>query len=57
LRAPADTPDGWEWTETSGGEVPESEGYVFQFYWVDLGSEISLAGGQGDYLGGLKIED
>src|SRR5262245_46930463 len=50
LRAAPDTPDSWEWTETGGGEVPEDEGYVFCFYWADLGEEIELAGRQSDYL-------
>ena len=50
LRAVRDTPDSWEWTETSGGEVSEVEGYVFCFYWADLADEIELAGSQGNYL-------
>ncbi len=56
LKAPADTPDAWEWIETSSGEVLESEGYVFQFYWVALDGEITLAGGQRDYLEGALGE-
>ena len=51
--APPETPDGWEWVETSGGEVPEEEGHVFVFYWVALGGPVELAGGQGDLLGVL----
>lgn len=50
LRAPEDTPDEWEWIETSGGAVPDDEGFVFQFYWVDLDGELHLIGGRGDYL-------
>ena len=47
------TANNWEWIETDGGAKSESEGYVFLFYWVSLGAPISLAGGQGDYIGEL----
>lgn len=50
LSALPTTPDTWQWIETSGGEVPELEGYVFCFRWDDLDGEIELAGNQGDYL-------
>jgi 8-oxo-dGTP pyrophosphatase MutT (NUDIX family) len=50
LAAPPDTPDAWSWTETSGGEVPDEEGHVFDFAWHDLGEEIELAGQMGDWL-------
>jgi ADP-ribose pyrophosphatase YjhB (NUDIX family) len=50
LRAAPDTPDAWEWTETSGGHAPEEEWYVFCFYWADLAGHIELAGHQADYL-------
>ena len=50
LCAPADAPDRWQWTETSGGEVPDHEGYVFCFYWASLLDQIELAGDQGHYL-------
>lgn len=54
LIAPSGTPDTWSWIETSGGEVPEDEGYVFDFYWLDLGGDIELAGNQGDWLHALR---
>ncbi len=50
LAAPPDASDSWQWIETSGGEVPDHEGYVFCFYWASLSDEIELAGDQGDYL-------
>lgn len=50
LTAPPNTPDTWTWIETSGGEVPEEEGYVFEFSWRDLDGEIELAGLQGEWL-------
>lgn len=55
LAAPR-TPDAWTWTETSGGEVPDDEGYVFDFTWLDLDGEIELAGNQGDWLHMLDNE-
>jgi 8-oxo-dGTP pyrophosphatase MutT (NUDIX family) len=57
MLAPSDTPDAWSWIETSGGEVPDEEGYVFNFYWLDLEGEIELVGGQGDWLHMLKEDD
>lgn len=54
LSAPPDTPDTWSWVESSGGEVPDEEGYVFDFSWRDLEGEIELAGGQGDWLRMLR---
>ena len=56
LSAPPDTPGTWSWIETSGGEVPDEEGYVFDFYWLDLDGEIDLAGNQGDWLHALRGE-
>ncbi len=50
LNAPPDTPDAWPWIETGGGEVPDEEGHVFEFCWLDLDGDIELAGGQGDCL-------
>jgi 8-oxo-dGTP diphosphatase len=50
LAAPEGTADQWTWIETSGGLVPEHEGYVFLFRWVPLDGDIALAGEQGDYL-------
>src|SRR5687768_12307239 len=46
-------PDGWEWVETSGGAVPDEEGYVFQYYWMPLSNRVELAGDQGDLLPAL----
>lgn len=54
LTAPYETPEQWQWVETSGGEVSELEGYVFCFRWVSLADEIELAGSQGDYLDGIR---
>jgi 8-oxo-dGTP pyrophosphatase MutT (NUDIX family) len=56
MLAPHDTPDSWTWVETSGGEVPEEEGYVFEFAWRDLEEEVDLAGNQGDWLHMLHDE-
>ncbi|HVG00234.1 MAG TPA: NUDIX domain-containing protein [Chloroflexia bacterium] len=56
MLAPNDTPDHWTWVETSGGEVPDDEGYVFEFAWRDLAEEIYLAGDQGDCLHMLRDE-
>jgi 8-oxo-dGTP pyrophosphatase MutT (NUDIX family) len=56
LTAPPETPDTWTWIETSGGEVPDEEGYVFQFFWHDLDSGIELAGNLGDWLHLLRPE-
>jgi 8-oxo-dGTP pyrophosphatase MutT (NUDIX family) len=56
MLAPADTPDAWSWIETSGDEVPDEEGYVFNFSWLDLDAEIELAGNQGDWLHMLHDE-
>jgi 8-oxo-dGTP pyrophosphatase MutT (NUDIX family) len=57
LSAADSTPDFWEWIETDGlnwakpkNRVPDHEGYVFQFYWVDLRENVELAGNLGDYL-------
>jgi 8-oxo-dGTP diphosphatase len=50
LAAPPDTAEKWTWVETDGGKVPELEGYVFQFRWVQLDAPIDLAGDQGDHL-------
>ena len=50
LAAPEGLPDEWEWLETGGGEKPDHEGYVFQFFWTDLDARIELAGGLGEYL-------
>ena len=50
LAAPEGTSDQWAWIETSGGLVPEHEGYVFLFRWASLDGDIKLAGNQGDYL-------
>jgi 8-oxo-dGTP pyrophosphatase MutT (NUDIX family) len=49
-----DLPDAWTWTETDGGRVEESEGYVFCFFWSDLVPMPALMGGQGDYLHALR---
>ena len=54
LSAPLDAPDAWEWIETSGGAVPDHEGYVFCYYWADLAAEIDLAGNFGDYLHAIR---
>ena len=51
LRLEGDSAETWEWLETGGGSVPDSEGHLFAFYWVDLGAPIELAGDQGLYLG------
>lgn len=48
------TPETWTWIETSGGAVPESEGYVFLFRWVPLDQPLELAGNQGDYIDALR---
>ncbi|HYP19067.1 MAG TPA: NUDIX domain-containing protein [Chloroflexia bacterium] len=56
MLAPHGTPDRWTWIETSGGEVPDDEGYVFEFAWRDLAEEIELAGNQGDWLHMLRDE-
>lgn len=53
LTVPANTPDRWNWIETSGGQVSDLEGYVFQYTWHGLNEDIDLAGGQGDYLWAL----
>jgi 8-oxo-dGTP pyrophosphatase MutT (NUDIX family) len=50
VRAPEITPDRWTWVETSGGAVPEHEGYEYFFRWLPLSEPIDLAGNQGDYL-------
>lgn len=50
LAAPEGTADTWTCIETSGGQVPETEGYVFLFRWLPLDQDIALAGNQGDYL-------
>ncbi|HKP54167.1 MAG TPA: NUDIX domain-containing protein [Chloroflexia bacterium] len=54
LLAPQEAPDMWEWIETSGGAVPDHEGYVFCYYWADLDGEIELAGNFGDYLHAIR---
>ena len=56
LTAPTETSDAWTWIETSGGEVPDEHGYVFQFCWVYLDSGVELAGSQGDWLHMLRDE-
>lgn len=56
LTAPTNTHDTWDWIETSGGQVSELEGYVFQYAWCDLAEKIDLAGGQGDYLSEVRRE-
>lgn len=53
LLAPNNTPETWTWIETSGGAVPEDEGYVFLFRLVPLDQPLELAGNQGDYLDAL----
>jgi 8-oxo-dGTP pyrophosphatase MutT (NUDIX family) len=47
-------PETWNWIETSGGVVPESEGYVFMYRWVPLDQPLELAGDQGDYLDAIR---
>lgn len=54
MRAPSDTADTWTWIETSGGEVPDEEGFVFNFFWLGLDGEIGLAGQQGELLHMLR---
>jgi 8-oxo-dGTP pyrophosphatase MutT (NUDIX family) len=54
MLAPVSTPDVWTWIETSGGVVPESEGYVFVYRWMPLDQLIDLAGNQGDYLDAIR---
>jgi 8-oxo-dGTP pyrophosphatase MutT (NUDIX family) len=54
VQAPKAVQGWWEWLETGGGEMPDEEGYVFQFYWLDLADDVELAGNQGDYLGVLR---
>jgi ADP-ribose pyrophosphatase YjhB (NUDIX family) len=56
MLALSDTADAWTWIETSGGEVPDEEGYVFNFFWLDLEAGIDLAGGLGDLLHMLLAE-
>ena len=56
LAAPEGTSDQWAWIETSGGLVPEHEGYVFLFRWASLDGDIKLAGNQGDYLHLIRYE-
>ncbi len=55
LLASDDTVETWEWLETGGGEVPDHEGHLFDFYWVDLNATFELAGDQGLYLGYLGV--
>lgn len=55
LLAPSDTVETWEWLETGGGAVPDHEGHLFAFYWVDLDASFQLAGNQGDYLHKLEL--
>lgn len=54
LEAPPGVPDQWEWTETSGGEVSDEDGYVFVFRWVPLDDVPLLAGNLGDHLHTLR---
>jgi 8-oxo-dGTP diphosphatase len=54
LEAPPDMPDEWNWTETSGGDVSDEDGYVFVFRWVPLDRVPPLAGGLGDHLDTLR---
>ena len=50
-----DCAETWEWLETGGGAVPDSEGHLFAFYWADLQAPLDLAGDQGVYLEHLDL--
>ena len=50
LRLMGTLPEAWEWLETGGGSVPDSEGHLFSFYWTGLDKPVDLAGDQGLYL-------
>ncbi len=50
LRPTDDCHETWQWLETGGGTVPDHEGHLFAFYWVDLDRPIELAGDHGLYL-------
>ena len=56
LLAPDDTAESWDWLETGGGALPDHEGHLFAFYWLDLDVTFELAGNQGDYLHVLDAE-
>jgi 8-oxo-dGTP pyrophosphatase MutT (NUDIX family) len=53
LRLVGTSAERWEWIETGGGLVPESEGHLFAFYWTNLDGLIDLTGDQGAYLSHL----